>query len=53
MVFEAISRPIAEALAPLFGKTVDEVQNYVEGILMLLVLIVGIFLGFKVIRYLR
>jgi len=50
VVFEAITKPISEALAPLFGMKPEELQPKLEGIIWLIILAIGAVIAFKILR---
>jgi len=51
--FDPITQPLAEMLAPLFGMDVETLKSYLDGILLLIVLIVAIILIFKIIKWFK
>ena len=48
--FDPITQPLAEMLAPLFGMDIGKLKSYLDGILLLIVLIVSVVFAFKIIR---
>jgi len=45
---DPISQPLAELLAPLFGKTPEELKPQIEGVLLIIILIIAAVIGFKI-----
>lgn len=48
--FDPITQPLAEMLAPLFGMETEKLKSYLDGILLLILLIIGAVVAFKILR---
>ena len=50
-MFETVTRPIAELLAPLFGVAPEELQPKIEGLIWLVIIIFAVIFGWKIYKW--